>query len=85
MKQVAFAHNIFMYIIDCICISVPDKITTNALKLLVVLREGTELNSKLLNSFLAESFEAYKIPRYYEKVDKVERTYNGKVNRKYYR
>ena len=72
-------------IIDCICISVPDRITTNALKLLVVMKEGKEPDIKALNKFLAESLEAYKIPRYYERVDKVERTYNGKINRKFYR
>lgn len=72
-------------IADCICISVEDRITTNALKLLVVMQEGYELDVKALSSFLAKSLEAYKIPRFYEKVDKVERTYNGKLNRKYYR
>jgi acyl-CoA synthetase (AMP-forming)/AMP-acid ligase II len=72
-------------IVDCICIAVADKITTNALKLLVVIKEGTELNIKSLNTFLAKSLEAYKIPRFYEVVDKVERTFNGKINRKYYR
>lgn len=72
-------------IIDCICIAIPDKITTNALKLLVAMKEGKELNIKSLSAFLAKSLEAYKIPRYYEKVEKIERTYNGKLNRKYYR
>lgn len=70
---------------DCICIAIEDRITTNALKLLVVFQEGKELDVKAISSFLAKSLEAYKIPRFYEKVDKVERTYNGKLNRKFYR
>ena len=70
---------------DCICISVEDRITTNALKLLVVMQEGYDLQPKAISEFLAKTLEAYKIPRLYEKVDKVERTYNGKLNRKYYR
>ena len=70
---------------DCICIAVEDKITTNALKLLVVMQEGYDFQPKAIMEFLAKTLEAYKIPRLYEKVDKVERTYNGKLNRKFYR
>ncbi len=70
---------------DCICIAVEDRITTNALKLMVVMQEGHEFDPRAISGFLAKSLEAYKIPRLYEQVDKVERTYNGKLNRKYYR
>jgi len=69
---------------DCICISVPDPITTNALKLLCVLRAGYQINNKEMSAFLADKLETYKIPRFYESVDHVERTYNGKLNRKAY-
>lgn len=72
-------------IADCICIAVEDRITTNALKLLVVMQEGYEFQPKAINGFLAKMLESYKIPRFYEQVDHVERTYNGKLNRKYYR
>ena len=75
----------FPDVIDCICIAEDDRITGNALKLLVVMQGDKELNPKEINSFLAKSLEVYKVPRYYEKVDKIERTYNGKLNRKYYR
>ena len=70
---------------DCICISVEDRITTNALKLLVVMQDGYDFQPRAMSEFLGKTLEAYKIPRFYEKVDKVERTYNGKLNRKYYR
>ena len=75
----------FEGILDCICISVPDNITTNALKLLAVLDKNVELDIKQLNAYLAKHLEPHKVPRFYEQVDKIERTYNGKLNRKFYR
>ena len=33
---------------------------------------------------LKTKLETYKIPLLYAKVDKIERTFNGKINRKYY-
>ena len=75
----------FEGIADCICISVVDKITTNALKLLVEVNDSTILDIKRLNSFLSKHLETHKVPRFYEQVDKIERTYNGKLNRKFYR
>ena len=70
---------------DCICIAVPDKITGSALKLLVVYKEGREFNPAEINSFLKKRLENYKVPNFYERVDKVARTFNGKINRKFYR
>ena len=75
----------FTGVADCICIAVEDRITTNALKLLLVMQDGCDFDPKAISAFLAKTLEAYKIPRFYEQVDKVERTYNGKLNRKFYR
>lgn len=72
-------------IADCICIAIDDEITANALKLLVVMEEGAELDFQYLTSFLSERLEAFQIPRVFEDVNKIERTYNGKLNRKFYR
>ncbi len=69
---------------DCICISVDHIITGKALKLLVVMKEGKELNRKELARYLKSKLESYKIPMLYSQIDKVERTFNGKINRKYY-
>ncbi len=69
---------------DCICISVDHIITGKALKLLVVMKEGKELNRKELARYLKSKLELYKIPMLYSQIDKVERTFNGKINRKYY-
>lgn len=73
----------FERIADCVCIAVPDKISGNALKLLVV--ADNEVNITKLNSFLLDRLENYKVPKFYERVDKVARTFNGKINRKFYR
>lgn len=55
-----------------------------ALKLLVVMEDDAKLVKKDLARFLATRLEAYKVPLLYEQVEHVERTYNGKLNRKYY-
>jgi len=69
---------------DCICIPIDHIITGKALKLLVVMKEGKKLNGKELARYLKLKLESYKIPMLYSQVDKVERTFNGKINRKYY-
>jgi len=69
---------------DCVCLPVDHIITGKALKLLVVMKEGKELNRKELALYLKSKLEPYKIPMLYSQVEKVERTFNGKINRKYY-
>ena len=68
---------------DCICIGVPDEITGEALKLLIVPSDGFIMMD--LQTILSEKLESYKNPKQIEIVDKVERTYNGKLNRKAYK
>ncbi len=74
----------FDWVEDCICIGVDDAIAGKSLKLLVVMEEGKELDQRQLRAFLSTKLESYKVPTQYEQVDKVERTYNGKLNRKFY-
>ena len=69
---------------DCICISTDHPITGRALKLLVVMNDGEPLNKRQLALHLKERLEPYKVPMLYEQVEKVERTFNGKLDRKYY-
>ena len=69
---------------DCVCIPVDHPITGQALKLLVVMQEGRELSPKSLARYLRSKLETYKIPLLYAEIDHVERTFNGKINRKYY-
>ena len=69
---------------DCVCLPVNHIITGKALKLLVVMKEGKELNRKELVLHLKSRLEPYKIPMLYSQIEKIERTFNGKINRKYY-
>lgn len=70
---------------DCICTSSKDRITGNALKLLVVMKDKGTLNISSIKKFLTNRLEQYKIPKYYLEVDEIARTSNGKLNRKFYR
>ncbi len=70
---------------DCICTSSKDRITGNALKLLVVMKEKGTLNIASIKKALTKRLEQYKIPKYYLEVDEIARTSNGKLNRKFYR
>ena len=69
----------------CICISVAHPVMGQALKLLVVLAEGYSLNKRQIALALKDRLETYKVPQLYEQVDAIQRTYNGKINRKYYK
>lgn len=69
---------------DCICISSPHPVLGTALRLLYVPKGGHTVDKKTLARFLAEKIEGHKVPQLYTQVEKVERTYNGKLNRKAY-
>lgn len=69
---------------DCICIAVSHPILGSALKLLVVMSEGVNLNKREMARSLNTLLETYKVPQLYEQVEAVRRTYNGKIDRKYY-
>ena len=69
---------------DCICIAAEHPVMGMALKLLVVMATGTSLNKRSLARHLAARLEPYKVPILYEQVTSVARTYNGKLDRKYY-
>ncbi|MBR2229196.1 MAG: acyl--CoA ligase [Prevotella sp.] len=69
---------------DCICISEAHPVIGRALKLLVVTPSGQTLDKRSLARYLADRLELYKVPMLYEQVDTIARTYNGKLDRKYY-
>ena len=70
---------------DCICISQPHSVLGNALALLVVLRNGAKLDKRAIALHLSTKLKRYQIPLTYKEVDKIQRTFNGKLNRKYYK
>ena len=69
---------------DCICIAVDHPLTGQALKLLVVTPEGQLFDKRQIPRALKAQLETYKVPLLYEQVEKIQRTYNGKINRKFY-
>ena len=69
---------------DCVCIGIDHPITGKALQLLVVMADGLTLNKRQLALHLKSRLETYKVPQRYQQVEAVNRTFNGKINRKAY-
>ncbi len=67
---------------DCVdeCLLIPTK--NSALKLLVVLKEGKELDEAKIRDIIAKNLEPYKMPKKIEVIDEIIKTFNGKVDRK---
>lgn len=74
----------FPGVTDCICIAADHPVMGMALKLLVVMKPDTPFDKRSLARHLAARLEPYKVPIHYEQVASVVRTYNGKLDRKYY-
>ena len=75
----------FPQVRDCVCVAANHLITGKALKLLVVMCNGQILDKRALALHLKSKLETYKIPLLYEQIDTVQRTFNGKIDRKYYK
>lgn len=75
----------FPDVVDCICVCDNNPIIGNVLKLIYVPKEKHSFEQKLLIKFLKANLESYKIPSLYEISDKIQRTFNGKIDRKFYR
>lgn len=73
------------YVRDCICIQAQHPVLGTMLKLLVVTADGEPLDKRSLALSLKEKLESYKVPMLYEQVDSIKRTYNGKLQRAYYK
>lgn len=69
---------------DCICISAPHPIIGNVLKLIYSIHPKESFDKKTLIKHLKNNLESYKVPLLYEQADFIHRTYNGKLDRKYY-
>ncbi|MBP5391857.1 MAG: acyl--CoA ligase [Bacteroidales bacterium] len=69
---------------DCICIGEPHPITGMALKLIVAVKDGFTLDKPGLARHLKGKLEMFKIPLLYKQEEEIKRTYNGKLDRKYY-
>ncbi len=69
-------------IADCGCIAVFDKSKGQVPKLFVQLVPGARFDAKIIRSFLANLLEPYKVPVYIERIEKIPRSFNGKLLRK---
>ncbi|MBQ4128681.1 MAG: acyl--CoA ligase [Ruminococcus sp.] len=70
---------------DCVdeCLLIPVSVRGNtSLKLLVVLKEGKELNEKEIRELIANNLEPYKQPKQIVVIDEIIKTFNGKIDRK---
>ncbi len=65
------------------CLLIPTVRANNtALKLLVVLKEGAELDEAAIRTVISENLEPYKVPKQIVTVDEIIKTFNGKIDRK---
>lgn len=67
---------------DCGVIPVKDEYKGAVPKLFVQMTPGAEFNPIEIRAFLADNLEPYKVPAYIEQIDKIPRSYNGKLLRK---
>lgn len=79
IEEVVMTHEMIK---DCACIPIPDEITGEAPKLFVALNEGYEFNQKALSKFMLAKLESIKVPKVFEVIDEIPRTFNGKIIRK---
>ena len=66
---------------ECLLIPVV-KGGNTALKLLVVLKEGMELDEAGIRQVIQKNLEPYKLPKQIQVVEEIQKTFNGKIDRK---
>ena len=66
---------------DCACVPVEDAMTGQAPKLFIILEPDADYDAKAFRSFLAETLDANKQPKTIEVIDRIPRTFNGKIKR----
>ena len=76
------------FITECLCLPAKHPVLGTVLRLLYVVNVVSEKSEKEQNrhiaKFLSKKLEHYKVPIYYEQVDKIARTATGKPDRKRY-
>ena len=70
---------------ECICIEDFDELNVPCLKLLIVVKDKNNFDIKALSDFMNQRLESYKIPRKINFVNSINRTFNGKIDRKSYK
>ena len=75
----------FPEVSDCICVADKHALLGDVLRLLVVMRSNYSLDKRQIARFLSIKLGKYKVPQFYSQVESIKRTYNGKLDRKFYR
>ena len=69
-------------LIECACIAYEDRILGTVPKLFVVMKQGVKFEQRSFDSFMKEQLEFSRVPKRYEVIEELPRTFNGKVDRK---
>ena len=72
----------YFSIAECACSSFHHESMGKCLKLYVVIKDGFTFDEKQFADFLESKLEAYKIPKVYEVISEIPKTFNGKIDRK---
>ncbi len=67
---------------DCGCIGVADSVKGSVPKIFVQLKDGYDFDPIALRTHLAGFLEPYKVPEYIVQIDKIPRSFNGKILRR---
>lgn len=70
---------------ECICVADTHPVIGTVLRLHIVLSEGYELDKRAIALHIKSRLEQHKVPTYYDTIPSLARTYNGKVDRKFYK
>ena len=72
----------FPSIAECACTAFEHSRLGKCLKMYIVLKKGFELDEIELTEYLETKLEAYKIPKIFEVIPEIPKTFNGKIDRK---
>ena len=69
-------------VLECACVPVDSPILGKEPKLFVVMKEGYSFDQDAIYQYLRESLETYKVPKIIVEIDKLPRSFNGKILRR---
>lgn len=72
----------FERIKECVCVPYESEKMGKTIKMFVVMKEDNDFDAEEIASFLEKNLEDYKVPKYFEQIEEIPKTYNGKIDRK---